>query len=291
MALINFPQAPTVSSVYAPKDSVAQLNYMNQSNAQALNNLLKLGSQIHDYSLSREQADLMENPDIDPDTKATQISALDSRKINSSDPSMIWRWKTDMDATKESNNAIKEADLKNFGNKATMILNRDLPSDFGSLKSEEKELENVILEGQKIGYDVSPLLERQKELKGLHEDITFEDMQKKFYEEKEKKRQETEKQVKARTKKLIDEYVARLDDIIDKDEYNQTLAELKKMAEANGIRSEYKWPDERKKSRTTRTYDEQVEFEYLNELNNANRLDQTKSLRLQTLRKLKPYKG
>lgn len=304
MALINFPQAPTVSSIYAPKDSVAQLNYMNQSNSQALNNLLNLGSKIHDYSLSRDQAGLMENPDVDPNTKATQIAALESRKINSSDPSMIWRWKTQMDqqaaeaeknrlATREANAAIKEADLKNFGNKATMILSRDLPSDLGSLRSEEKEIENVILEGQKLGYDVSPLLERQKELKGLSEDIRFEDMEKKFNEEKEKKRIETEKQVKARTKALIEEYIARTEDIIDKDEFNQTIDELKKMAEANGLRAEFdkKWPEKRKKSRTNRTYAEEQEFDVLVNKEKNNRLDKKMTERLKELRKLKPYKG
>lgn len=173
MALINFPQAPTVSSVYAPKDSVAQLNYMNQSNAQALNNLLKLGSQIHDYSLSRDQAGLMENPDVDPNIKATQIAALESRKFNASDPSMIWRWKAQMDqqakeaelnrqASKVANDTLKENDIKNFGYKVDMLVNRADPQSTGDKQRQILDLENAILEGQKLGADVTRLVEKKK---------------------------------------------------------------------------------------------------------------------------------
>ena len=175
MALINFPQAPTVSSVYAPKDSVAQLNYMNQSNAQALNNLLNLGSKIHDYSLSRDQSGLMENPDVDPNTKATQIAALESRKINASDPSMIWRWKAQMDqqaaeaeknrqANLKANSKITQDDIRNFGYKVDMLVGRPNPETTGDKTRQIIDLENAILEGQKLGADVTRLVEKKKQV-------------------------------------------------------------------------------------------------------------------------------
>lgn len=172
MALINFPQAPTVSSIYAPRDSVAQLNYMNQSNAQALNNLLNLGSKIHDYSLSRDQAGLMENPDVDPNTKATQIAALESRKINASDPSMIWRWKAQMDqqaaeaeknrqANLKANSKISQDDIRNFGYKVDMLVGRPNPETTGDKTRQIIDLDNAILEGKKLGADVSRLVEKK----------------------------------------------------------------------------------------------------------------------------------
>lgn len=161
MALINFPQAPTVSSIYAPKDSVAQLNYMNQSNAQALNNLLNLGSKIHDYSLSRDQAGLMENPNVDPNTKATQIAALESRKINASDPSMIWRWKAQMDqqaaeaeknrqATEKANSALRANDVTSFNNEVDMILGNPIPPSYAG----KSTLLTEVLRAKKKGSDL-----------------------------------------------------------------------------------------------------------------------------------------
>lgn len=161
MALINFPQAPTVSSVYAPKDSVAQLNYMNQSNAQALNNLLKLGSQIHDYSLSREQANLMEQPGGNEDQKMREIASIESRKINASDPSMIWRWKAQMDqqaaeaeknriATQNTNAAIRANDVTSFNNEVDMILGNPVPPSY----SGKSALLTEVLRAKKKGSDL-----------------------------------------------------------------------------------------------------------------------------------------
>jgi hypothetical protein len=173
MALINFPQAPTVSSIYAPKDSVAQLNYMNQSNVQGLSNLLNLGSKIHDYALSREQANLMEQPGGNEDQKMREIASIESRKINSSDPSMIWRWKTQLDqqaseaeknrlASAAASSKISQDDIRNFGYKVDMLVNRTNPANTGDKTRQIIDLENAILEGQKLGADVTRLVEKKK---------------------------------------------------------------------------------------------------------------------------------
>jgi hypothetical protein len=173
MGLINFPQAPTVSSIYAPKDSVAQLNYMNQSNVQGLSNLLNLGSKIHDYALSREQANLMEQPGGNEDQKMREIASIESRKINSSDPSMIWRWKTQLDqqaseaeknrlASAAASSKISQDDIRNFGYKVDMLVNRTNPANTGDKTRQIIDLENAILEGQKLGADVTRLVEKKK---------------------------------------------------------------------------------------------------------------------------------
>lgn len=161
MALINFPQAPTVSSIYAPKDSVAQLNYMNQSNVQGLSNLLNLGSKIHDYALSREQANLMEQPGGNEDQKMREIASIESRKINASDPSMIWRWKAQMDqqaaeaeknrqATEKANSALRANDVTSFNNEVDMILGNPIPPSYAG----KSTLLTEVLRAKKKGSDL-----------------------------------------------------------------------------------------------------------------------------------------
>jgi len=168
MALINFPQAPTVSSIYAPKDSVAQLNYMNQSNVQGLSNLLNLGSKIHDYELSREQANLMEQPGGNEDQKMREIASIESRKINASDPSMIWRWKTQMDqqaaeaeknrqATQNANAALKAGDEQAWKNKLAVLSRRDVKDSEAAYQDMLLQLDQLEIEGLNKGYDLTQL--------------------------------------------------------------------------------------------------------------------------------------
>ena len=299
MALINFPQAPTVSSVYAPKDSVAQLNYMNQSNVQGLSNLLNLGSKIHDYALSREQANLMEQPGGNEDQKMRDIAALESRKINASDPSMIWRWKAQMDqqaaeaeknrlATKEANDALRQNDLANFGYKESMLLSRNMPQTPGEIRTLQTEIESAIIEGKKIGADTKALESSLEDLRERSGKLAFEQA----YEEDEKKKIAENEAFKKREREFIEEELSRLEDLTDKDEYNAGIRQLKYEAGLSGIRSDVKWPDERKKSRTHRTGKEEDEFNALEALNQKGRLIYAEEIeRYNKLKKLKPFKG
>lgn len=176
MALINFPQAPTVSSVYAPKDSVAQLNYMNQSNVQGLSNLLNLGSKIHDYALSREQANLMEQPGGNEDQRMREIASIESRKINASDPSMIWRWKTQMDhqaaeaeknrlASQNANAALKAGDEQAWKNKLAVLSRRDVKDSESAYQDMLLQLDQLEIEGLNKGYDLSMLNDLRTRIK------------------------------------------------------------------------------------------------------------------------------
>lgn len=148
-------------------------------------------------------------------------------------------------------------------------------------------INRAISKGLEAGVDVSDLkleLQNAQEEKGKAEFIIKE---KEFEKQKETKQSE----IKKRTKDLIDEYVSRLEDIEDKDEYNQSLNELKTMAEANGLRSEIKWPDEKKKSRTQRTAKEEDEYQALLLDKKYNRMTIEKQQRLDKLSKLTPYKS
>lgn len=148
-------------------------------------------------------------------------------------------------------------------------------------------INRAISKGLEAGVDVSDLklqLQNAQEEKGKAEFIIKE---KEFEKQKETKQSE----IKNRTKNLIEEYVSRLEDIEDKDEYNQTLNELKTMAEANGLRSEIKFPDEKKKSRTQRTAKEEDEYQALLLDKKYNRMTIEKQQRLDKLSKLTPYKS
>lgn len=136
--------------------------------------------------------------------------------------------------------------------------------------------------------ELEKLLELEQEAKGKAE---FIEKEKTFDKANETKQNE----IKNRTKNLIEEYVSRLEDIDYKDEYNQTLNELKTMAEANGLRSEIKFPDEKKESRTQRTAKEEDEYEDLLELKSdydkglSNQWTTVQQSRLDKLSKMKPF--
>lgn len=148
-------------------------------------------------------------------------------------------------------------------------------------------INRAISKGLEAGVDVSDLklqLQNAQEEKGKAEFIIKE-------QEFEKQKEAKQSEIKKRTKDLIEEYVSRLEDIEDKDEYNQSLNELKTMAEANGLRSEIKWPDEKKKSRTQRTAKEEDEYQALLLDKKYNRMTIEKQQRLDKLSKLTPYKS
>lgn len=148
-------------------------------------------------------------------------------------------------------------------------------------------INRAISKGLEAGVDVSDLklqLQNAQEEKGKAEFIIKE-------QEFEKQKEAKQSEIKKRTKDLIEEYVSRLEDIEDKDEYNQSLNELKTMAEANGLRSDIKWPDEKKKSRTQRTAKEEDEYQALLLDKKYNRMTIEKQQRLDKLSKLTPYKS
>lgn len=55
------PQAPSVTGVYQVRDFVPQLNESTKNTTDALKNAFKLGTQIHDYKIQRDQENLLKN--------------------------------------------------------------------------------------------------------------------------------------------------------------------------------------------------------------------------------------
>ena len=60
MALSIMPQAPQVTGAIQIRDFVPQLNDATKSNATAAQNAFKLGTNVHDYAVSRGQGKLLE---------------------------------------------------------------------------------------------------------------------------------------------------------------------------------------------------------------------------------------
>ena len=59
--LTVMPQAPSVTGVYQVRDFVPQLNESTKNTTDALKNAFKLGTQIHDYKIQRDQENLLKN--------------------------------------------------------------------------------------------------------------------------------------------------------------------------------------------------------------------------------------
>lgn len=65
MALTNFPQAPTVSSIYSFQSSAPQLSEATASNTRALQNAFSFGTKLIDFLKSQDQAKLMKSDSAD----------------------------------------------------------------------------------------------------------------------------------------------------------------------------------------------------------------------------------
>jgi hypothetical protein len=149
-----------------------------------------------------------------------------------------------LNKAREEETATRNAEIQATNDRYFDLAKRQIESAI-SPEEKIKAIDNAIQAGIKANKDTSDLeneLELVQEEKGKAEFIVKEQ---KFDEAQEKKN----KDIKNRTKDLIEEYVVRLEDIEDKEEYNKALNELKGMAEANGLRSEIKWPDEKKISK------------------------------------------
>ena len=96
-----------------------------------------------------------------------QIAALEMRKINSSDPTTLWRWQQQRQDTKEANANTKAKAAEQFANTVDMWVNtRPAPTTEG-IAQQISNLNSVIRDGKNVGADVSKLQTKKKELESL----------------------------------------------------------------------------------------------------------------------------
>ena len=87
-----------------------------------------------------------------------QIAALEMKKINSSDPTTLWRWQQQRQDTKEANANTKAKAAEQFANTVNMWKNTRLPEGTAAREQMISNLNAAIRDGRNVGGDVSDLL-------------------------------------------------------------------------------------------------------------------------------------
>lgn len=95
------------------------------------------------------------------------IASLEAEKINSTDPTSIWRWNVQRQDTKEANDVVKAKEVAKFANTVDMWVNtRPAPTTEGIMQ-QISGINTSIRDGKNAGADVSKLEDKKKELEGL----------------------------------------------------------------------------------------------------------------------------
>lgn len=175
MALTNFPQAPTVSSIYSFQNSAPQLSEATAGNTRALQNAFSFGTKLIDFLKSQDQADLIRQGAAE---NADKIAAIEASKINPSDPTMVWRWnegrkdaERQADLNRAASNAREEVDNKTaqekFKNTVDMLVGQRTSTTPAGMEQQLRNLEAAIRDGKNIDADVSMLEKRKNEIEDV----------------------------------------------------------------------------------------------------------------------------
>lgn len=85
------------------------------------------------------------------------ISSLEAEKINSTDPTSIWRWNVQRQDTKESNDNLKKEAIEKFKNEVNKWKRTPFANTVEGIDQQISNLNSKIVEGENIGADVSEL--------------------------------------------------------------------------------------------------------------------------------------
>ena len=101
------------------------------------------------------------------DDANNQIAALEMRKINSSDPTTLWRWQQQRQDTNAANANTKANAAAQFANTVDMWVNtRPAPTTEG-IAQQISNINSAIRDGKNVGADVSGLVTKKEELEAL----------------------------------------------------------------------------------------------------------------------------
>lgn len=96
-----------------------------------------------------------------------KLAALEMRKINSSDPTTLWRWQQQRQDTKDANADTKTKAAEQFANTVDMWVNtRPAPTTEG-IAQQISNINSAIRDGKNAGADVSRLQIKKQELEAL----------------------------------------------------------------------------------------------------------------------------
>lgn len=93
-----------------------------------------------------------------------KIAALEARKINSQDPTMIWRWQKQREDTAKANAMNNKISSNKFINEAEALLKTEMPESYAEQVQQLKNVRMKIAEGKTIGADTSALEAQEREL-------------------------------------------------------------------------------------------------------------------------------
>ena len=93
-----------------------------------------------------------------------EIAALEAEKINSQDPTMIWRWQKQREDTSKANSLNNQITANKFTNEANALLKTEMPETYAEQVQQLKNVRMKIAEGKTIGADTSALEEQERAL-------------------------------------------------------------------------------------------------------------------------------
>lgn len=96
-----------------------------------------------------------------------KLAALEMKKINSQDPTMLWRWQNQRQDTIKANANVKSNEAVKFANTVDMWVNtRPAPTTEGIMQ-QISNINSAIRDGKNAGADVSKLVAKKEELENL----------------------------------------------------------------------------------------------------------------------------
>ena len=112
MALVTPNFTPATSLVFGTRDFSKDMRQNQAEDTKGLQNAFKFGTQVYDYIKQRQIADAIKNGDAD------KAAMLDAQRINTQDPTSMFRWKAGQEHAKQihdenlaAQKAQREADL------------------------------------------------------------------------------------------------------------------------------------------------------------------------------------
>lgn len=96
-----------------------------------------------------------------------KLAALEMKKINSQDPTMLWRWQNQRQDTIKANANVKSNEAEKFANTVDMWVNtRPAPTTEGIMQ-QISNINSAIRDGNNAGADVSRLQTKKEKLEKL----------------------------------------------------------------------------------------------------------------------------
>ena len=109
--------------------------------------------------IARNKRTLFDNKGV-----TERVANMEFKKINSGDPSTLFRWREGQKDMKEANERVAIGSANKYANEVESLLNKSIPDNSGEQTQLLDQLRDKIAEGKTLGQDVSSLEKRVDEL-------------------------------------------------------------------------------------------------------------------------------